>query len=516
MQPDTPIPGDQKTAFNRRRATRRREVARTISGIRSTLGVRDGLQAGFEGERRHLFASTRLSAAFAVPMLALIVTAISTLWLSTNLVSIWFSATLSMHFLMVFTCRAYENAPSEIRAKPCWVFRFTVGDFAYASCWSIFFLLPQKSQAIPGFLEFQFATLLIVVAMNTMQSATLPKALIAGTLPITVTVTLSFLLAGDSGHYTLAAMAIGAQGFFLILANQLIKNANTMLEYRAEKDHLIAELETANARSDESRRRAEAANLAKSRFLATMSHELRTPLNAILGFSEIMKDEVLGPMENANYKGYAADIHGSGEHLLHLINEILDLSRIEAGRHELQEEPLSLAAVVEDCCTMMQIRAKAKDISLHESHDAGLPEVWADERALRQVVLNLLSNAVKFTPSKGEVRISAGRTAEGGQFISVLDTGPGIPEDEIPIVLEAFGQGSVAIKSAEAGTGLGLSIVQALVNMHGGTFDLNSKLREGTEVTVTIPRSRVMNFASDTRPKGAGDNGAASRSRRSA
>jgi two-component system cell cycle sensor histidine kinase PleC len=352
--------------------------------------------------------------------------------------------------------------------------------------------------------------------MNTMQSATLPKALVAGTLPITVTVTLGFLLAGNSSHYTLAAMAIGAQGFFLILANQLIKNANTMLEYRAEKDHLIAELETANARSDESRRRAEAANLAKSRFLATMSHELRTPLNAILGFSEIMKDEVLGPMENANYKGYAADIHGSGEHLLHLINEILDLSRIEAGRHELQEEPISLAAIVEDCCTMMQIRAKEKDISLHESHDARLPEVWADERALRQVVLNLLSNAVKFTPSKGEVRIIVGRASDGGQYISVLDTGPGIPEEEIPIVLEAFGQGSVAIKSAEAGTGLGLSIVQALVNMHGGTFNLNSKLREGTEVTVTIPKSRVMNFTTDKRSSGAGDGSTAGKSRKSA
>jgi two-component system cell cycle sensor histidine kinase PleC len=134
MQPDTPIPGDQKTAFNRRRATRRREVARTINGIRSTLGVRDGLQTSFEGERRHLFASTRLSAAFAVPMLALIVTAISTLWLNTSLVSIWFAITLSMHFLMVFICRAYENAPSENRAKSYWIFRFTAGDFAYASC----------------------------------------------------------------------------------------------------------------------------------------------------------------------------------------------------------------------------------------------------------------------------------------------------------------------------------------------------------------------------------------------
>lgn len=249
---------------------------------------------------------------------------------------------------------------------------------------------------------------------------------------------------------------------------------------------------------------AELANRAKSEFLANMSHELRTPLNAILGFSEIMKDEVLGPMDNANYKGYAADIHGSGQHLLHLINEILDLSRIEAGRHELQEEALHLTDIVEECCTMMQIRAKAKDISLLERHDTNLPQVWADERALRQVILNLLSNAVKFTPTSGEIRIWVGRSADGGQFVSIADTGPGIPEEEIPIVLEAFGQGAVAIKSAEPGTGLGLSIVQALVKMHGGKFELKSKLRQGTEVIVSLPKSRVMNFAADAPAAAAG------------
>ncbi|WP_235987769.1 sensor histidine kinase [Roseibium aggregatum] len=502
MDPDTPqigdrrMIGDRRTAFNRRRAMRRRELARTIRDFRGAMGTKESLQSKFEGERRHLFADTRLSAAFAVPMLALIVTAISTMWLNKGLVTIWFVFTLCMHLLIVLTCQAYEKSSSEERAKKHWLRRFTFGDFLYGTCWCVFFLLPQKPDSGTGFLEFQFATLLIVVAMNTMQSATLPRALVAGTLPITLTVAVNFLLAADSIHYTLAAMAVGAQGFFLILANQLIKNANTMLEYRAEKDFLIAELETANALSDESRRRAEAANMAKSRFLATMSHELRTPLNAILGFSEIMKDEVLGPMDNANYKNYAADIHGSGQHLLHLINEILDLSRIEAGRHELQEEALHLTDIVEECCSMMQIRAKAKDIALRERHDAALPQVWADERALRQVILNLLSNAVKFTPTNGEIRISVGRSADGGQFVSIADTGPGIPEEEIPIVLEAFGQGAVAIKSAEPGTGLGLSIVQALVKMHGGKFELKSKLRQGTEVIVSLPKARVMNFAS--------------------
>jgi len=489
--------GEDKFAINEQRAMRRREMARTMKDVRSRLGTPEYRHTTFDLERQHLFADTRINAAYAVPLLALIVAAISVLWVTPAFIGAWFAVTLCTHFLMVVTSHSYEKAPSDQKARIYWRKRFTLGDFIYGCAWASFFLLPKNTDAGEGFVIFHFATLLIVVAMNTMQSATLPKCLLASTLPMTLVVTVSFLQEVDPIHYTLAAMAIGAQGFFFILGNQLLKNANTMLEYRADKDHLIAELETANAMSDEARRRAEAANMAKSRFLATMSHELRTPLNAILGFSEIMKDEVLGKMHNKNYRSYAEDIHGSGQHLLNLINEILDLSRIEAGRHELHEEPIYLDDVVEECGTMMKVRAKAKSIALHHTHEPDLARVWADERALRQVVLNLLSNAVKFTPVGGEVRIEVGSTSDGGQYVSIKDTGPGIPEDEIPTVLEAFGQGSHAIKSAEPGTGLGLSIVQALVNMHDGHFDLKSKPGEGTEAIAALPRARVMNYAPD-------------------
>ncbi|MTI42058.1 two-component system cell cycle sensor histidine kinase PleC [Roseibium hamelinense] len=489
--------GDRKSTINRQRAERRREMARTIKDMRGSIANLDPKRSNFEQERQHLFADTRLSAAYAVPMLALIVAAISILWVPYVMVGAWVLFAFATHFMMVAMCAAYERSSSEVRARKYWLNWFSLGDFLYGAAWSLFFLLPTQKPTNEGHLVFQFAAMLIVIAMNTMQSATLPRALLASTLPITLTVTFAFLQQASPIHYTLAAMAIGAQGFFLILGNQLIKNANTMLEYRAEKDHLIAELETANALSDESRRRAEAANMAKSRFLATMSHELRTPLNAILGFSEIMKDEVLGPIANANYKSYSADIHGSGQHLLNLINEILDLSRIEAGRHELHEEALLLGDVVEECIGMMQIRAKAKEITISEKHEGTLPKVWADERALRQVVLNLISNAVKFTPKGGDVKITVGWTSGGGQYVSVKDSGPGIPEEEIPVVMEAFGQGSLAIKSAEQGTGLGLSIVQALVAMHGGRFTLKSKLREGTDALFTLPKSRVMDYSED-------------------
>ncbi len=205
-----------------------------------------------------------------------------------------------------------------------------------------------------------------------------------------------------------------------------------------------------------------------------------------------MGNEVLGPMANMTYRDYANDIHSSGKHLLELINEILDLSRIEAGRYQLNAEPLSLVYLVEECCHMMTLRARSKDLRIIEEFEHGMPRLFADERAVRQITLNLLSNAVKFTTIGGEIRVRVGWTAGGGQYVSIKDNGPGIAEDEIPIVLSAFGQGSIAIKSAEQGTGLGLPIVQGLISLHGGSFDIRSKLREGTEVLVIFPAARVM------------------------
>src|SRR6185312_15271488 len=190
------------------------------------------------------------------------------------------------------------------------------------------------------------------------------------------------------------------------------------------KDALIGELEQAKAISDEARRRAEAANIAKSRFLAQMSHELRTPLNAILGFSEVMKGEVFGAHTVPAYKEYASDIHSSGVHLLGLINEILDLSRIEAGRYELNEESVQLSATIEECHHLLKLRAKNRGIVIHEMFETEMPRIWADERAVRQVCLNLISNAIKFTPQGGEIWLKVGWTASGGQYLSVRDTGP--------------------------------------------------------------------------------------------
>jgi two-component system cell cycle sensor histidine kinase PleC len=221
-----------------------------------------------------------------------------------------------------------------------------------------------------------------------------------------------------------------------------------------------------------------------------------------MGFSEVMKTEVLGPMSNPTYRDYAENIHESGRHLLHLINEILDLSRIEAGRYELHEEPVRMADVAEDCHRLLRLKAQSKGLEIIEDIPADLPQVWVDQRAMRQICLNLMSNALKFTPKGGRITVTIRPTADGGQRLSVRDTGPGIPEEEIPKVLQAFGQGSLAHENAEGGTGLGLPIVQNLIELHGGSFQLRSELRKGTEAIVDLPKQRVLAQVAPLQPLG--------------
>ncbi len=485
--------GSDKTAKSRERAERRHTVTRAVRDQRERLTSTSGTRPAFDYELLLTFAQNRISAGYAVPLLIAIVGAAALLWISPLMIAGWAALVLALHLVMLMLCRRYIGiAPGEVPIKT-WLRRFVITEFFTGAAWSmVLVLVPTHVGNTDGIEIFQFATMLVVISVVTSLASTVPTAAVAGTIPVTLTLVAMFLGREELLLVALSIMALGAQVFFLILASRLYSATLSMLGYRAEKDLLIAELETANSISDEARRRAEEANLAKSRFLATMSHELRTPLNAILGFSEIMQTEVLGPIGQPNYKEYVGDIHTSGEHLLNLINEILDLSRIEAGRYELHEEPVNLAHIAEDCVNLLQIKARSKDITITQSFRRGLPRLWVDDRAVRQITLNLLSNAIKFTPSGGEIAITVAATEDGGQYLSVRDNGPGIPPEEIPIVLSSFGQGSIAHKNAERGAGLGLPIVQALMTTHDGSFELKSKLREGTEAIATFPQSRVM------------------------
>jgi signal transduction histidine kinase len=236
---------------------------------------------------------------------------------------------------------------------------------------------------------------------------------------------------------------------------------------------------------------AQAANRAKTQFLANMSHELRTPLNAIIGFSEIIRSEVYGPLGEPRYTEYVNSIADSGTHLLSLINDILDLSKIEVGEVHLVESEVDLGNLMESSLSLVRDKALSKSIAMESVVADELPPVRADARLLKQVLLNLLQNAIKFTPADGHVRTGAALTADGGVQITVADTGIGIKAEDIPRALERFGQVDAERSRQYNGAGLGLPLAKSLTELHGGTLSISSEVNHGTIVTVVLPAERV-------------------------
>jgi cell cycle sensor histidine kinase DivJ len=237
---------------------------------------------------------------------------------------------------------------------------------------------------------------------------------------------------------------------------------------------------------EEARAAAECADRSKGRFLATVSHELRTPLNAIIGFSEILASDTLVRADDARRKEYAQIIHDSGQHLLGVVNTLLDLSKIESGKFEFVAEPLDLGELASASCDLMQLKAAQAGLTLARDIAREMPEIVADRRACRQIFINLLSNAVKFTPRGGCVTVSVRRESHRVLLI-VADTGIGIAEEDLPKVGDPFFQAGSHYDRAHEGTGLGLSVVRGLVGLHRGTLTIESAPGEGTAVTVSLP-----------------------------
>jgi PAS domain S-box-containing protein len=236
---------------------------------------------------------------------------------------------------------------------------------------------------------------------------------------------------------------------------------------------------------------AELASRSKSEFLANMSHELRTPLNAVIGFSEVMEAQLFGPLGHQNYINYAADIHRSGEHLLGVINDILDMARIEAGKIQLNEEPVEVASAAATAVRLIDQRASAGKVTIIAALPDDLPELLADARLVKQCLINLLSNAVKFTPGGGRIEISAERTPEGWLALRIADTGIGIAAEDMERVMAPFGQADSALHRRYEGTGLGLPLVKSYMELHGGVLRLDSTPGAGTTATLLFPPQRL-------------------------
>jgi two-component system, cell cycle sensor histidine kinase PleC len=309
---------------------------------------------------------------------------------------------------------------------------------------------------------------------------------IAGYIAYGVPLVVLPVLKGGSQFAWLSVLGVFYVGYLAFMSRNIFETARDMFLLREDKNDLIEALAKSKAESDDALLRAEAASRAKSQFLANMSHELRTPLNAILGFSEMIHSGTLGANVGKHVE-YSKIIHTSGHHLLALINDILDLAKIEAGGLKLREDDFTIGALIAECMQFVSVKAVEGKLSFKSEIAPGLPPVHADERALKQVLLNLLSNAVKFTPPGGEVSAFAHIDANGLLAFGVRDTGLGIAEEDHVRVFQNFGQGRHDVVTADKGTGLGLPIVKGLVEAHGGTVTLTSSVGEGTTVTVTLP-----------------------------
>jgi signal transduction histidine kinase len=239
---------------------------------------------------------------------------------------------------------------------------------------------------------------------------------------------------------------------------------------------------------------AEVASRSKTDFLANVSHELRTPLNAIIGFSEIMRDEIFGPIGSPQYRAYLRDVLDSAHHLLDVINDILDVTKAEAGKLDLDEAELEVSHLVASAMRLVQERAERAALTLRSDIAANMPLILVDERKMKQVLLNLLSNAVKFTPAGGTVEVAVRLAEDGGLLIEVVDTGIGIAEADIAVALSPFGQVDRQLNRKYEGTGLGLPLSQALIDLHGGRLSLASRVGKGTTVTIHLPAVRVRHF----------------------
>ncbi|MBL8709982.1 MAG: PAS domain-containing protein [Rhodospirillaceae bacterium] len=286
--------------------------------------------------------------------------------------------------------------------------------------------------------------------------------------------------------------ATGKRKLFLMSALPVFDQADgALIGYRGAAND-ITELTRRQENLRAAKEAAETAARSKTQFLANMSHELMTPLNAIIGFADVMRMGLLGPVDNAEYRAYIRDIHGSAVGLMSTITDILDVSRIETGDAELNESACNIEELFDSVARLIQQRLQAQGLSLSLDLPARLPRLNADKRKLKQILANLLANAVKFTPAGGRIILGAALTGDGQLELSVTDTGIGISPEDIERVLQPFAQVDSGLNRKYEGTGLGLTLSRGLAQLHGGDLQLESRVGEGTRAIVTLPASRLI------------------------
>ena len=445
----------------------------------------------WQGSLLEIFLRNQMNLAPIMPMLALLMGLVALNWVPVATVMGWLVGVLGCHSVQLYFCNRYFLQDRAKEEQSDWIGMISASELFQGMFWvlPLFFFWPEANALQRTFL---FAGIMAVSVVRLLVVSNFMPVLVAGTGVISIGMALRCVAEGDIIYYALAGLIIMLEVFFLFVSRQLQDTARDRVIFRAEKEALIEELRQEKERAEDERRRAEDANRAKSAFLANMSHELRTPLNAIMGFSEVLENELFGPMQNKAYKDYAGDIHDSGRYLLTLINDILDLSRIEAGRRDIAEEPTNVRDCMDHARNMLVARATEKTITISADAPSNLPKLLCDYRALNQIAINLLTNAVKFTPEYGKVSMTARIMPDGRMAFTVSDNGPGIPKSEQQQLLNAFARGAHATKQAIEGAGLGLPIVKGLLEIHGGSLDIKSEPGKGTDVICYFPAGRVL------------------------
>lgn len=426
---------------------------------------------------------------FTTPFLSFAIAGVLWQWFPAWQVFSWAALASSFQLAMGLMAHLALRDRDDLASASRWVRRMMTAAFFSGCIFSsviLIFYLPGER------LNNMFLVAVAVACLATLAAMTAPHRgmMIASSAPFVV-VTCAVMLLHEAYPYNLilTGMAILYCIETFVTANKLFGMVGRMINLQIGNDLLISSLASEKAESDQARIRAERASRAKSNFLANMSHELRTPLNAILGFSEIIRDRVFGEAAGQKYSAYAGDIHDSGRHLLSLIDDILDLSRIEAGKLELKDEVIFLNALCLDVVKLNSPQAAAKGLKLQIECAAGV-DVVADQKAITQILVNLVANAVKFTPEGGKVTLRTIRQG-GALALEVEDTGVGIAPDDLNLVLERFGQARHDVAAlAGKGVGLGLPIAKGLAEAHGGELTLHSVAGEGTCVRVVLPPHR--------------------------
>ncbi|MBI3700186.1 MAG: HAMP domain-containing histidine kinase [Afipia sp.] len=458
------------------------DVVRSVHPLAGEEWLTDAQMQLYRRSTRH---STLL-----LPIGAFFVALANRQWISSSTRTTWWIAIAAICVALDLTWRKLDRMPGHsLEAVRFRARCYTAMSFVFLTAWcsmGVFLWAPAE--------PINHMLIVLILACSLAGSIAL-NAVHPAMAALVFTVHVSFLLGATWFSDTDIDRTLGELSavYALLLIGQVVAlNASMTKMLRLERDRagLVHNLQHAKIESDRERARAAAASRTKSQFLSNMNHELRTPMNAILGFSELIKSKAFGDSAD-KYTEYAGIIHDSGQNLLSLINDMLDLAKIEGGKMYLRENEVNFSGVIGEVVDSNAAKAESSGISLKKNLQRGLPRLFADERAIQQIVSNLVSNAIKFTPPDGTVTLFAQVEGDGRLSFGVQDTGIGISNEDQKNIFERFGGGRHDVATADKGTGLGLAIVKGFAEAHDGEVKLESRLGEGTRVTVFMPAARL-------------------------